>query len=90
MPAHPAYLAAQPVNQARKYLNSLWDPSRPVQIGDVDKAVQKIYELSKLENTPMRLFLGKNCLERIRAKIQRLTGDVDGYEQWSEDLLEAE
>ena len=61
-----------------------------MRIGDIDKAVQKIYEVSKFENPPMRLTLGKDCLERTRAQIQRLTGDLDEYEKWSEDLLEDE
>lgn len=89
MPIHPAYIATQSVDRVRKRFNTLWDPSRTVQIGDVDKAAQKIYEVSKLDSPPMRLFLGKDCLERVRTKIKQLTGDSDGYEEWSEDLLEA-
>ena len=90
LPAHPAYVGTESTTEARKLLAASWDPQRPFRIGDVDKAVRKIYDVSELENPPMRLALGKDCLENTRVRAQQLTRDLDGYEKWSEDLLEDE
>lgn len=87
---HPAYSAVESVKQARSFVDTAWDPSRLMRVGDVDKAVERIYEVSALERPPMRLFLGKDCLEHVRAQLKRLTADLDGSEKWSEGLLEDE
>ena len=64
-------------------------PSRGVSAsGDVVKAVQKIYELSCLPHPPLRLVLGKDSLAGARRQLQLVTGDIDTYETWSDDLME--
>lgn len=90
MPVHPAYPAVESIQQSRKFLDMIWDPSRPTRIGDVHKAVERIYEASVLEHLPMRLFLGEDCVRRIKEKLQRVTMDLDEFEKWSEGLLEDE
>ena len=54
--------------------------------GDVHKAVAKIYELTCLDNPPIRLPLGKDCVSAMKARIVALQAIVDQYESWSEDL----
>ena len=90
LPVHSAYTETESITRTRELFAAAWDPRGAMRIGDVDKATQKIYEISKLENPPMRLSLGKDCLELTRAQVQRLTVDLDECEKWSEDLLEDE
>lgn len=59
-------------------------------MGDVQKAVQKIYDVAKLPDPPMRLVLGKDAVETIRGQLGKVLEDVAKYEAWSEDLLEDE
>ena len=55
--------------------------------GDVRKGVEKIFDLSKLSNPPLRLVLGKDAIQRTREYIAKLASEVDAYEAWSSDLL---
>ncbi|EKM52032.1 uncharacterized protein PHACADRAFT_31811 [Phanerochaete carnosa HHB-10118-sp] len=88
VPVHSAYSAVESIQQIRKFLNMTWDPSRPMRIGDVGKAAERIYEASALEALPMRLFLGEDCVRRVRGKLQKVTENLDGFEKWSQGLLE--
>ncbi|KAM5545437.1 hypothetical protein V8D89_000897 [Ganoderma adspersum] len=54
--------------------------------GDPVKAVQKMWELSKLENPPLRLLLGKDMNKGTREYIAQLTKETDEYESWSDHL----
>lgn len=54
--------------------------------GDVNKAIVKIYELAGLDNPPLRLPLGKDVVNSVKAQIASLTETVDKYESWSENL----
>lgn len=76
--------------QAREYFDTTWNPSRPTRIGDVDKAVARIYEVSALERIPSRLFLGSDSVAGVRSKLQRVAAEVDESEQWAQGLLEGE
>ena len=62
------------------------DPS--VKIGDVNKAVAKIYEISQLPEPPLRVVFGKDCIRLARAQLELVKRDVDASEAWSEDLQE--
>ena len=86
----PAYEHVESVQQGRKFFDMTWDPSRPVRVGDVEKAISKIYELSLLESPPMRLFLGKDSLILVDQQHQNVAEDLRKYSSWSEDLLEDE
>ena len=52
----------------------------------VAKAVEKINQLSTLDDPPIRLALGKDAVQLARAHIAVVTGDLDKYESWSENL----
>ncbi|EKM52031.1 uncharacterized protein PHACADRAFT_212630 [Phanerochaete carnosa HHB-10118-sp] len=90
MPVHPAYPAVESVQQSRKFLDMVWDPSRPMRIGDVHKAAERIYEASMLKHPPMRLFLGEDCVRRLKEQLKRVTANLDGFGKWSEGLMEDE
>ncbi len=54
--------------------------------GDAKKAVDAFYRLAALEESPLRVPLGKDSITALRRKIASLTADVDTYEYYSEDL----
>ena len=66
----------------------MFDPSRPIKIGDPQKAAQQIFRVTKLTKPPQRLFLGLGANNDARAKIELLDKDIKEYASWSEDLLE--
>ncbi|GJE91665.1 NAD(P)-binding protein [Phanerochaete sordida] len=88
VPSHPAYSSVEAPRQAREYFDTTWDPSRPTRIGDVTKAVARIYEVSAMEHIPSRLFLGNDSVASVRSKLQRLAAEADESEQWAQGLLE--
>ncbi|GJE91664.1 NAD(P)-binding protein [Phanerochaete sordida] len=88
VPAPPAYTSVKSINEARTYLDTAWSPSRAMRIGDTDKAVARIFEVSKLESMPSRVFLGTDCVKSVRAKLARVTAEVDASEEWAQGLLE--
>ncbi|KAI0763680.1 hypothetical protein BC629DRAFT_971719 [Irpex lacteus] len=57
-------------------------------IGDPRKAAAKVYELSNLENPPLRLLLGQDTLQYVRRQLDRISSDAEGYSSWSTDILE--
>ncbi|KAJ8508332.1 hypothetical protein ONZ45_g9381 [Pleurotus djamor] len=73
-------LAAQRLRIAYTAENS------PIPYGDPEKAVAKIYEVSKLESPPLRLPLGKASVAAIRGKWADFNREIDAYESWSEGL----
>ncbi|GJE96132.1 NAD(P)-binding protein [Phanerochaete sordida] len=88
VPVPPAYASVNATSGARKYIDAAWDPSRPTRIGDTDKAVARIREVALLESPPSRLFLGTDCVTSVRAKIARVTAELDASQEWAEGLLE--
>ena len=54
--------------------------------GDPVKGIQKVYELSKLPNPPLRLLLGKDINKYVRQYIAQLTKEADEYAAWSDNL----
>ena len=54
------------------------------------KAVEKIYQLSELEQPPTRLPLGKDAVQLARAHIAAVTNDLDKFESWSENLAQVD
>ncbi|KAJ3554936.1 hypothetical protein NM688_g2847 [Phlebia brevispora] len=86
-PPHPAYTKLTlPTVGTRKLLTDehLKLPN------DLDKGVEKIYELSKLENPPLRLPLGKDSIGAIKAQIEEIASEVEKYESWSNELAVTE
>ena len=57
-------------------------------MGDPRKGTQKVYDLSKLENPPLRLVLGRDSIESVRGQLEHIKGDIGKYESWSDDVRE--
>ena len=53
---------------------------------DPVKGVQKVYELSQLEDPPLRLLLGKDAHRNVAKYLGRVTREVEQYASWSDDL----
>ncbi|EIW75847.1 NAD(P)-binding protein [Coniophora puteana RWD-64-598 SS2] len=80
-PNHPAYDGKEFASwQIRKFLMS----SRVT--GDAEKAIVQVERLSRLENPPRRLLLGKTLLPIVRKKVHGYMSELDSYESWSDDL----
>ncbi|EKM52030.1 uncharacterized protein PHACADRAFT_177433 [Phanerochaete carnosa HHB-10118-sp] len=86
LPFHPAY--TKQTLETRKAIQMLYDPSRPIRVGDTDKVVEKFYEVSELPSPPLRMFLGHDGRERAKAKLDKLLQEFDEYEAWSNGLEE--
>ncbi|KAI0093964.1 NAD-P-binding protein [Irpex rosettiformis] len=59
-----------------------------IKLGDPRKGAGKIYELSTLENPPLRLPLGHDSIQYIRKQLDSIASDLEGYEGWSADVVE--
>ena len=81
---HPAY--TRPGSPSMTIRERFQDPDL-IYRGDAKKAVAKIYQLARLDDPPLRLALGKDCINMLRTKLDELAKGVDKYESWSEDLL---
>ena len=57
-------------------------------MGDPRKGTQKVYDLSKLENPPLRLVLGRDSIESVCGQLEHIKGDIGKYESWSDDVRE--
>lgn len=88
LPVHHAYASAQFVVRIRGILDLVADPAKPIPLGDVNKAVNAIYEMSTFEELPLRVFLGRECVDKVREKYRRVGADLDGSDKWSAALLE--
>lgn len=51
------------------------------------KAASRIYDLAELENPPLRLALGEDCVNAIRGKLTAVLEDLDKYASWSRNLV---
>ncbi|GJE91652.1 SDR family oxidoreductase [Phanerochaete sordida] len=87
-PVHPAYTSVRSVQHMRDIIAKTGDPTRPLPVGDVDKACRAIFEVSALEHPPLRLFLGTDCTRAMREKCEKLLADLDASATWSESLQE--
>ena len=85
MPPPEAYAGPTvPAAQVRKMLTGLGS----MKLGDPKKAVSKIWELTALENPPLRLVLGKDAFMHIRGQVESVTAEIAKYESWSDNLQE--
>ena len=57
------------------------------QEGDPVKAARAIYEISKLENPPLRLPLGKIAVISIMTKLENVKTDLDAFRQIAESTV---
>ena len=81
------YPGSEPA-KSRAYLDALPIPGK-LRLGDVSKAMARIIELSTLPEPPLRLILGQDCLAMARMQIKLVVDDLEAYEAWSYDQLEA-
>jgi len=80
-PMHPAYNNPElPSTKTREY----W--KHPNVYPDPSKAAEKLFELSKLENPPVRLAIGKDAVSGVMKKVEATLEQVKAYQSWSEDL----
>ncbi|TBU27432.1 NAD(P)-binding protein [Dichomitus squalens] len=93
MPQHPAYAdESNATTMARKMLNQMLsmgtdkEAAKKLGLGDPAKGVEKIYELSRLPNPPLRLLLGKDANHMVREWLAQVTKEIDEYESWSDDV----
>lgn len=87
-PVHPAYASVEMVKFIRGGLDKVWDASRPFRLGDVEKGVRMIYEVSTYDQLPLRIFMGDDCISRVREKQKKLVADLDASDKWSDSLQE--
>lgn len=57
------------------------------QEGDPNKAAKAIYDISKLDKTPLRLPLGKVALLSMTSKIESVKTDLDNYKDIAESVV---
>ncbi len=53
---------------------------------DPNKASIKIFDLSLLQDPPLRLVLGKDAVAAGKAQVASFTSEIKKYEEWSENL----
>lgn len=86
-PPLPAY--SKPTTGATKVRKSFEAAANPsFKIGDADKAVAKIYEISELPHPPLRIAFGRDSIESVRSQLELLQKDVDASEAWSMSVRE--
>ena len=87
VPPHPAYTGpSTPASLVRQSFAAAADPS--YKIGDVGRAVKRIYEIAEHPNPPLRVVLGDDAIELVRAQLELVRKDVDGSVAWSHGLKE--
>ena len=80
---HPAY--SKPTLPTAIMRNN-FTPAIFEHSGDPKKAAAKLYELTRLENPPFHLPLGKDSVEEIKRKLTSMFEEINQYESWSEGL----
>lgn len=75
-----------PAAIGRKIIASSLNPNEKV--GDLRRTMDKIYELSLVENPPLRLIIGLDSLGVVRTHLNKVMGELEAYESWSEALKE--
>jgi len=63
-----------------------WWINAPASAADPDKAAAKFYELTKLQNPPLRFVIGKDAIQFVKGQLENVKGDVEKYESWSDNL----
>ena len=92
IPLHPAYTgtAAEGFRKMFEGAGSIVEAQKKLGFGDPRKGVQKVYELSKLEDPPHRLLLGKDANGYVQQYIAHITKEANEYAAWSDDVAWSE
>ncbi|KAH9915559.1 uncharacterized protein BXZ73DRAFT_54209 [Epithele typhae] len=85
-PRHPAY--TDPALRTSAVRAAFEDPAAATAYpqSDTAKGVERLYALSELAAPPLRLPLGPDGVEFVRAHIREMQRDVEEYAGWSEGL----
>lgn len=90
LPQHPAYADPSTVTSMvrKSFTEGLNEDDDLCRFGFSDpvKGVEKVWELTRLENPPYHLPLGKDSLKFLKDKGEELTKAVEGYASWSDGL----
>ncbi|KAJ7187080.1 NAD(P)-binding protein [Mycena filopes] len=83
-PVHPAYEGREhlPSIQARK----LFAAGNHAVFHDAGKLINKIWDLSNVENPPYRVVFGEDAKAVFTGRSAALKADVEASEEWSKDL----
>ena len=57
-------------------------------IGHLQRTMEKVYELSLVENPPLRFVVGEDSVEAVKRHLSSVQGEVEAYEDWSVGLRE--
>ncbi|GJE91660.1 SDR family oxidoreductase [Phanerochaete sordida] len=87
-PVHPAYTDVPVIKQVRHIVKAMWEPNGPMPMGSADKAAARIFEISKLEKLPLRVFLGADGIKRVQEYHQQVAADIQASEKWQDGLME--
>ncbi|RDX50936.1 NAD(P)-binding protein [Lentinus brumalis] len=87
-PRHPAYPVTDSIHHK---IREVWetrpqDSARLLRASDPAKGVQKIYELTQLDNPPLRMPLGKDSVNFIQQFAAELTKSAEEYASWSDNI----
>ena len=84
---HPAYSKPSlPAHIGRTWIkNAGAEP-----LGNTKKAITKLYELSLLDDPPLRLPIGKDSVALIRQELQSRLALLEKYESWSDGIAPGE
>ncbi|KAI0076328.1 NAD(P)-binding protein [Panus rudis PR-1116 ss-1] len=63
--------------------------SDPAKLGNARKASEKVYEIARVADPPLRLPLGKEPFERIPIAFKQIQDEMAKYESWQKDLYNA-
>ena len=86
-PQHPAYTdSALPSSAMRAAFATPESEAAAFASSDTAKGVEKIYELSLLDDPPRHLPLGPDGVQLARIKVEEFGEEVEKYASWSDDL----
>lgn len=86
LPLTPGYTADSPAAIGRAIIASSLDPH--MKQGDLRRTMERVYELSGIADPPLRFVIGLDSLGAVRAHLERVRGEVDKFEGWSEGVKE--
>ena len=65
-----------------------FDPKTANNVSNLDKIVGRMYDAAGLPNPPLRLPLGADTLEQVRAQIKNIGENLEAYASWSDGIRE--
>ena len=56
--------------------------------GNLNKVIEKVYDLSLLEKPPLRLIIGEDSLSVVRSHLKNMSQELEEHAMWSEGVKE--